>query len=74
MVSPLSSIDMVIVKLQGRKRIWDFDLNIPRRVFDIPLSKDGLPMSASISVVVGGAAPISRKVAAEVKHGAALTA
>lgn len=74
MVSPLSSIHMVIVKPQGRERIWDFDLNIPRRVFDILLSKEGLPMRASISVVVGGAAPISRKVAAEVKHGAARTA
>lgn len=64
MVSPLSSIDMVIVKLQGRKKILDFDLSIPRRVVHILLSKEGLPRSASISVVVGGAAPRSRRVAA----------
>lgn len=74
MVSPLSSIDLVIVKLQGRKRILDFDLNIPRRVVHILFSKEGLPMSASISVVVGGAAPDSRRAAAEVKDGAVLTA
>lgn len=55
---------MVIVKLQGRKKILDFDLSIPRRVVHILLSKEGLPRSASISAVVGGAAPRSRRVAA----------
>lgn len=64
MVSPLSSVDLVIAKLQGRKRILDFDLNIPRRVVHILLSKEGLSMRASISVVVSGAAPDSRRVAA----------
>ena len=74
MVSPLSSIDQVIAKLPGRKRIFDFDLNIARRVVHMLLSKEGLSMSASISVVVSGAAPDSRRVAEEVKDGAALPA
>lgn len=48
-------------------------LIIPRMTVHISLSKEGLLMSVSISIVIFDATEISRRIALEVKDGVALT-
>lgn len=48
-------------------------LNIPRRTVHILLSKEGLLMKASVSVVICDAAQIEGRMALEMKDGVALT-